>query len=129
MAHRISVDPNNNLLTIEYDGLVSIAERSDSLSEMLPLLDIHRIRRVLADMTSAKVATDAFDESNAFAFRLACEASSRGCRLAYVARPGARVNHVVDTLAAARGCKFAKFHDRAAAMEWLCAIAPQAQAS
>ena len=119
MAYRMSVDPARQVLTIRYEGLVAVAERTESLAEMLRLLDVHGIRRVLADMTDAKIAADPFDESNAFASKLACEAIARKCQIAYVATAGARTNQVVETLATARGLRFGKFTERDAALEWL----------
>ncbi len=116
-----SIDVNRTaaFASIRFSGLIAVAERGRALEEAMVVFADTGYRQVLVDFSAADFAVDDFDSSNALASRLAFNATLHSCRIAYLTKPGARVNPVVEALAAARGLSFRRFDERQRAMDWL----------
>lgn len=117
--HVINVNQRMRVVEVAYHGLVNASERTTAIDVVDERLEEFAYTRVLLDFSNAIVAIDDFDASKGHARKLSDMIHCRGCRIAYLSEPGARVNRVIETLIAARGLGFESFDDRAAAVHWL----------
>lgn len=117
--HSIDVDRTAEFVTVHFSGLVAVAERGRALEEVVVVLADTGYQRVLVDFWDADFAVDDFASSNAFASRLAFDETLRRCRIAYLIKPGARANPIVEALADARGFSCRRFDGRRRVMHWL----------
>ena len=118
-VHVINTNERLQLIEVAYRGMVNVAERASAIDALVDRLGDRGFTRVLLDFTGATVAIEDFDASKVFARKLSDVIQFRSCRVAYLSLPGARVNRVVEALAAARGLAFESFDDRIEALQWL----------
>ena len=123
MSHEVEANTYLGLVVVTLWGSVSIAERVRALDKALQHLDGETCDRVLIDFIGGHAAEDSLEASSNFAKRLASEPRLRGCRIAYVYPPNAKVNNAVEALARARQLRFRKFDSVADALDWLLATA------
>lgn len=125
MAYEVEVNHYMGVVVVTLWGTVSVRERGQALDAVLDRLEDGRQYRILVDLIGAYAAQDSYEDSSAFARRLAHERRLRQCRLAYLYPPRARINHVVERLCAARQLRFRKFEVITEALDWLLAPPPR----
>ena len=121
MSHEVEANAYLGMVVVTLWGAVSVEERAHALDKALRHLDGRTCYRVLIDFIGGHATEDSFEASSEFARRLASEPKLRGCRIAYVYPPNAKVNTAVETLARARQLRFRKFDSVSGAIDWLLA--------
>jgi hypothetical protein len=121
--HTISIDADANLVTVQYRGKVTVAERTEVLDQLLTMLNETQYRQLLVDFRSARSPVEDFAACKELARRLMA-LGVQGCQVAYVWPLNGAIHPVVDALSAARGFLFEKFDDMGAARSWLAMAAP-----
>jgi len=125
MSHEVEANPYLGLVTCTLWGEVWLEERAKVLDEVLTHFAQARAtgrpHRILIDMIGAHCANEPVEASTAFAERLANEDRLRGCRIAYLYPPGARINQDVEQHAQARAFRFRRFATTTEALDWLLA--------
>ena len=130
MSHEVEANTYLGMVVVTLWGAVSIEERTRALDQALRHLDGDKCNRVLIDFIGGHAIEESLQASSDFARRLASEPKLRGCRIAYVYPPNAKVNTAVEALARARQLRFRKFEGVAGAVDWLLAaprVAPVAK--
>lgn len=107
------------LVDVRYFDRVTIAQRAAAMDETLVILRETAIRRIAIDFDEARAGSDPFQDTNAFATRIATHALLRQCRIAFVGAATNRFNAVLETLSDGRGYGFRRFYDRNEAIAWL----------
>jgi hypothetical protein len=125
MPYEVETNPYLGLVVCTMWGLVWVGERAAALDEVLAQMEPGKPYRILVDMIGASCANDPLDTSAEFARRLAGEPQLRGCRVAYLYPDGARINHAVEQLAAAREFRFRRFATTTDALDWLLSSPPR----
>ena len=120
--HTISIDADANLVTVQYQGKVTVAERTEVLGQLLAMLQETQYRKLLVDFRSARSPVEDFAACKELARRLMA-LGVQGCQVAYVWPPIGSIHPVVDALSAARGFLFEKFDDMEQARKWLAMTA------
>ena len=121
MSHEVEANSYLGMVVVTLWGAVSVDERARALDKALRHLDGATCHRVLIDFIGGHAIEESFQASSDFARRLASEPKLRGCRIAYVYPPDAKVNNTVEALARARQLRFRKFDCVAGALDWLLA--------
>ena len=122
--HTISIDADSQLVTVQYGGQITVAERTEVLGKLLALLDTTEYRKLLVDFRSARSPVEDFATCKELARKLTALGVHR-CQVAYVGPRVGAIHPVVDALAAARGFLFEKFDDMGEARQWLTMTAPR----
>jgi hypothetical protein len=121
MSHEVEANTYLGMVVVTLWGAVSLEERSRALDKALRHLDGASCNRVLIDFIGGHAIEESLQASSDFARRLASEPKLRGCRIAYVYPPDAKINTAVEALARARQLRFRKFDCVAGALDWLLA--------
>lgn len=121
MSHEVEANTYLGMVVVTLWGEVSVEERARALDKALRYLDGETCNRVLIDFIGGHAIEESLQASSEFARRLASEPKLRGCRIAYVYPPNAKVNSAVEALARARQLRFRKFEGVAGAVDWLLA--------
>lgn len=119
MAYTVTRDEQLQLIDVRYFDRVTIAQRSAAMDETLVILRETDLRRIAIDFDEARVGSDLFQDTNAFATRVATEPLLRQCRIAFIGAASNRFNAVLEPLSDARGYGFRRFFDRTSALAWL----------
>lgn len=119
MGYTVTRNEPLQLIDVRYFDRVTIAQRAAAMDETLEILRETEIRRIAIDFDEARGGSDPFQDTNAFATRVATDALLRQCRIAFVGTATNRFNAVLETLSDARGYGFRRFFDRPSAIAWL----------
>ncbi|MGH8076744.1 MAG: hypothetical protein ACREPE_05395 [Lysobacter sp.] len=119
MAYVVTRNEDLQMIDVRYFDRVTVAERAAAMDETLVILRESALRRIAIDFNDARAGSDFFQDTNAFATRVATNALLRECRIAFVGAATNRFNAVLESLSDARGYSFQRFFDRAAAIVWL----------
>jgi hypothetical protein len=122
VMHTISIDADANLVTVQYQGKVTVAERTEVLGQLLTMLHETQCRKLLVDFRGARSPVEDFTACKDLARRLMA-LGVQGCQVAYVWPANGAIHPVVDALAASRGFLFEKFEDLGEARQWLAMTA------
>jgi hypothetical protein len=119
MGYAVTRNEPQQIIEVRYFDLVTVAERAAAMDETLVILGATSLRRIAIDFNDARAGIEAFQDTNAFATRVATNALLRQCRIAFVGAASNRFNVVLETLSDARGYGFRRFFDRPSAIAWL----------
>lgn len=119
MAYTVTRDDQLQLVNVRYFDRVTVAQRGAAMDETLVILGESDLRCIVIDFDEALTGSDLFQDTNAFATRVATEPMLRQCRIAFVGAATNRFNNVLEPLSDARGYGFKRFFDRPSAIAWL----------
>lgn len=123
--HTITVDAGRSLVEVVLAGEVRFPERAEVLGKIVEAVRKTGCGRVLVIYRpGTRVALENFGNSSTMADSLAGDPVLQGCRMAYVAPLGGRLDIVTEMLAYARGFPGRRFRRREDALAWLLESAP-----
>lgn len=118
--HSITVDTDRRLVEVVLAGVVRFPERAEVFDKLIAAVKAKGCDRVLVVYRpGTRVALENFENSSAMADSLAGDPLLQGCRMAYVAPLGGRLDIVTEMLAYARGFPGRRFRHREDALAWL----------
>lgn len=115
----ITVDEDRRLVEVIYTGEVDLHERAAAVKAASEVLEEKGYRRVLVDLSNARMKANSPHEESWFANVLGRNPVLARSRTAYLARPDQTVNWFIGILAQARHYACKHCNDREAAYAWL----------
>lgn len=115
----ITVDEDRRLIEVTYSGEIDLNDRAAAVKAASEILEEKGYRRVLVDLSNARMKANSPHEESWFANVLSGNAALARSRTAYLARPDQTVNWFIEILAQARHYACKHFNDREAAYTWL----------
>jgi len=118
MAYKIESRPRSDIVTVTYQGKVSLDTRLQVVEEVCRNYSALKPFRVLVDVQDLEMDL-LFSEQEAFGEYLSNHYDLHRARVAVLHQPGFNPNSVIDAKAFSNGYRLAQFSSRAKAEQWL----------
>ena len=119
MSYKLARDDTRAVIVVKYHGATSLRDRVAAVNDSIALLRQSGYRRVLVDISAARLSFESPDDESAFAEFISNNEVLKQCKTAFLAGTDQHSNDFIEILASAKHHNLDHFTHIDAAYEWL----------